>query len=250
MTRAGTRKQPLKRDYVACDACRSRKVRCIIESQPPCLKCKREHRDCKFSRVSKTTKHRDLPKWATKSTQSATDSAAELDEVPLSGRAPLQGHQPTRRSQRDALRTPAISHGPTPPLRRDPGSHPGPATVPSDEQRRQTNPIAETANTSLSDKVIAAVVTGSHDALDVLSTAAGAQHHHTASAASHASPTRTPDLPTITPIEEHLGCHSGIGFRIQTLSEPTEETLDLWDKSRFVRQGLFTGQEAVSYVDL
>jgi hypothetical protein len=51
-------------------------------------------------------------------------------------------------------------------------------------------------------------------------------------------------------LEGQLKHHSGIGFRIETLSEPSEETLDLWDKSRFVRQGFFTGQEAVSYVDL
>ncbi|KAL4864722.1 hypothetical protein BDV12DRAFT_205553 [Aspergillus spectabilis] len=32
--------------------------------------------------------------------------------------------------------------------------------------------------------------------------------------------------------------------------QPSEEVLDLWDKCRFVRQGWFTAQEAVTYLDL
>jgi hypothetical protein len=42
----------------------------------------------------------------------------------------------------------------------------------------------------------------------------------------------------------------GIGFTISALSDPDDEVLDMWDKCRFVRQGWFTAQEAVTYVDL
>lgn len=37
---------------------------------------------------------------------------------------------------------------------------------------------------------------------------------------------------------------------VSALSQPSEEVLDLWDKCRFVRQGWFTAQEAVTYLDL
>jgi hypothetical protein len=37
---------------------------------------------------------------------------------------------------------------------------------------------------------------------------------------------------------------------VSALSQPSEDVLDLWDKCRFVRQGWFTGQEAVTYLDL
>jgi hypothetical protein len=40
------------------------------------------------------------------------------------------------------------------------------------------------------------------------------------------------------------------GSAITRLSIPSNETLDLWDKSRFVRQGLVTAQEVVTYLDL
>jgi hypothetical protein len=37
---------------------------------------------------------------------------------------------------------------------------------------------------------------------------------------------------------------------VSNLSYPTEDVLDTWGKSRFVIQGWFTAQEAVTYVDL
>lgn len=46
------------------------------------------------------------------------------------------------------------------------------------------------------------------------------------------------------------GEYSGLGFTITALSEADDATLDMWDKCRFVRQGWFTAQEAVTYIDL
>lgn len=37
---------------------------------------------------------------------------------------------------------------------------------------------------------------------------------------------------------------------VSGLSHPSEDVLDLWDRCRFVRQGWFTAQEAVTYIDL
>lgn len=34
------------------------------------------------------------------------------------------------------------------------------------------------------------------------------------------------------------------------LSEPAQETLELWSRHRFVRQGWFSAREAVTYIDL
>jgi hypothetical protein len=40
------------------------------------------------------------------------------------------------------------------------------------------------------------------------------------------------------------------GAFVHHLSEAEVSTYDLWDKCRFVRQGWFTAQEAITYVDL
>jgi hypothetical protein len=47
----------------------------------------------------------------------------------------------------------------------------------------------------------------------------------------------------------NLVSESGL-VAVSALSQPSADVLDLWDKCRFVRQGLFTGQEAVTYLDL
>ncbi|OHF00040.1 hypothetical protein CORC01_04686 [Colletotrichum orchidophilum] len=104
---------------------------------------------------------------------------------------------------------------------------------------------------SLSGRVVSSLVTGSGDALDVLSDAANLLHHATASPSS-GPPSAQPahnlqDVPIAVPAREQTGGQIGIGFVIQALSEPDDMTLDLWDKSRFIRQGWFTSQEAVTF---
>ncbi|KAJ3949865.1 uncharacterized protein N0V96_000998 [Colletotrichum fioriniae] len=98
------------------------------------------------------------------------------------------------------------------------------------------------------------LVTGSNDALDVLSDAANLLHHATVSPSS-GPPSAQPahvaqDIPVAVPAREQTGGQIGVGFIIQALSDPGDDTLDMWDKCRFVRQGWFTSQEAVTYIDL
>ncbi|KAL2834006.1 hypothetical protein BJY01DRAFT_224709 [Aspergillus pseudoustus] len=47
----------------------------------------------------------------------------------------------------------------------------------------------------------------------------------------------------------NLVSESGL-VAVSALSQPSDDVLDLWDKCRFVRQGWFTAQEAVTYLDL
>lgn len=92
---------------------------------------------------------------------------------------------------------------------------------------------------------------GSNDALDVLSEVAGVLHNAAVSPLVEPIPSQsTTSDPVAVPANERPDCHRGVGFHILALSEPTDSTLDMWDKCRFVRQGWFTSQEAVTYVDL
>jgi hypothetical protein len=94
-------------------------------------------------------------------------------------------------------------------------------------------------------------VKGSNDALDILSEVAGVLHNAAISPPVDPLPNQPSDSgPVAVPANERPDCHGGVGFHILTLSEPTDATLDMWDKCRFVRQGWFTSQEAVTYVDL
>lgn len=116
------------------------------------------------------------------------------------------------------------------------------------ELRPETSPAS--TNQSLAESLLSTVMTRPGNALDVLFDAAQAR-------TAHASGERS-DAPA------HLGAHAAVGTSPQVtsspphfqgsaitrLSIPSNETLDLWDKSRFVRQGLVTAQEVVTYLDL
>nr|RBQ85572.1 hypothetical protein FVER53263_10513 [Fusarium verticillioides] len=191
-----------KRSYVACVSCRARKSRCIIKDNPPCAKCAREHRECRFDRRPRAPKHRDAPKW-TRGNVNAVDAAPAAQ--------PVQ----------------AANHSPS--------------------ENLGFNSSPNNTNHALYNRVQSTIVTGTNDALDFLSSAAG-QHSIAGSAPSQGHPSASnvqSDGPKVV-----SGGSNGVGFTITALSEPDDACLDMWDKCRFVRQGWFTAQEAVTYIDL
>lgn len=218
-----------RRTYVACDSCRSRKVRCAVGEKPPCAKCRREHRECRFDRRPTASKHRDRPTWAKPSPS----------QPPHSGPSAVASRSP------DGL----VTHSP-----QDDAPHheAAPPCLP-ESGGSQWNRGSPHKPPSLSDRVVTSLVKGSNDALDVLSEVAGVLHNAAISPLEPlpGRPSDSPQhLPVAIPANERPDCHSGVGFHILALSEPTDATLDMWDKCRFVRQGWFTSQEAVTYVDL
>lgn len=221
-----------RRTYVACDSCRSRKVRCAVGDKPPCAKCRREHRDCRFDRRPTASKHRDRPTWAKPSPSQPPKSDLACTSVASESPAGLVT-QPPEESAR--------SHEEVP------------SNLPEgndSEWRRGSLP----RNSSLPDRVMASLVKGSNDALDVLSEVAGVLQNPAISPPLESLPTQSSHSPGHIPVAvsavERSDCHSGVGFHILALSEPTDAILDMWDKCRFVRQGWFTSQEAVTYIDL
>ncbi|KXH41134.1 hypothetical protein CSIM01_03340 [Colletotrichum simmondsii] len=219
-----------KRTYVACDTCRSRKVRCIMGGEPPCAKCKCEHRDCRFDRRPKTSKHRDPPNWKTNRPAehaiTPQPNGVSLAKSPQDVDTPVQENMPSA----------------------------APLSRAVNQDFRSGWRQSSLRDSSLSERVVSSLVTGSNDALDVLSDAANILHHATISPSS--GPPSAPsahavqDVPVAVPAREQTGGQIGVGFVIQALSEPGDNTLDMWDKCRFVRQGWFTSQEAVTYIDL
>ncbi|KAF4451019.1 ARO80-positive transcription regulator of ARO9 and ARO10 [Fusarium albosuccineum] len=209
-----------KRSYVACVSCWARKSRCIIKEKPPCSKCEREHRECRFDHRPKAPKHREPPKWTQ---QDTVVNQSELQQRPLNDEA----HAPNTSPQQLDIS-----------LGNYQGLHaevPGFTTSPNN------------TNQTLYDRVRSTIVTGSNDALDILSDAAGQQHSVAGSTPSQPQPSNVAHSSGPKVIS---GGFNGLGFTITALSEPDDSTLDMWDKCRFIRQGWFTAQEAVTYIDL
>ncbi|CAH0052318.1 unnamed protein product [Clonostachys solani] len=234
MEKSSPKSRRFKRSYVACVPCRVRKVRCIINDDPPCAKCRREHRECEFDHRPKAPKQREPPKWAKRN-----ESTRGAVVPPENGEQRVQDH-----------------HGQSPQSSLVAG--PGMTPVDGAANLHRVTEVAVHGRASprsqelLYNRVIATPLTGTHDALEVLS-----------DAVPRGEPSVTLGTRAITPSPSHNSVPSpaqgptvipsaggGLGFTVSVLSSPDEEILDLWDRSRFVRQGWFTAQEAVTYIDL
>lgn len=194
----------VRRSYVACIACRKRKVKCTINSEPPCAKCQREHRDCKFARTPAASKRREAPRWVQHSPSTPSDA------VPPSSSLQHSIHSDTDHRADTRYRV----------------------AEPQDHARLSS------ANAWTDDGVVTAVVTQPRQALEVLfdTVHSGSQHVQHISEPDVGVSTQTAcKFPLVGP---------------SPLSNPQESVLDTWDKFRFVRQGWFTAQEAVTYIDL
>jgi hypothetical protein len=120
----------------------------------------------------------------------------------------------------------------------------------------QTSP-AGTAS-SLSERVASAAMNRPSDALEVLFDAVYPSSHARDQLLPNCSAETEPSVSETVQISvvgggDHIPSASGPAlnqFAITKLSTPDNETLDWWDKSRFVRMGWLTGQEAATYLDL
>ncbi|OGM47988.1 C6 transcription factor [Aspergillus bombycis] len=204
-----------KRGYVACVSCRARKVRCILGDEPPCAKCEREHRECVFETSRKVGKHRQAPRWS-----------LSQNYVPESSHGQSVQERPSDTCQQDANRTPRVISST--------GSEPDPLQVTDSDTH---------GNPSLSGRVMATILARPRDALDVLFDAARPDVGE-----SPSSQTREQGGPARSKTQMAVSA-SGL-VSVSGLSHPSESVLDLWDRCRFVRQGWFTAQEAVTYLDL
>jgi hypothetical protein len=162
-----------KRVYQACIPCRRRKVRCDLGSvddphDPPCVRCRRESKECYFSATRRKRKADD----------ESVDDPEQDDYILRNGRKQARGEDspvpPTidRRMFSEVPLTPGGSHGRSQPLRR-----PGDATK---SVRSNSSTAGEFGNgepnTPLENlearSVMRREVYGPHDALDLLYKAA------------------------------------------------------------------------------
>ncbi|OQO14179.1 hypothetical protein B0A48_01055 [Cryoendolithus antarcticus] len=256
-----------QRTYQACIPCRRRKVRCDLGSvdsphDPPCLRCRREAKECFFSATRRKKK-----------------GAEEDDSVSIE---PQELDQPGRKRLRASTvedddeeieyeerpRTPGGSIGRLQPLRRpDSNTKQQPYGDEDIKVSDQTTAILQ-----------ASEVHSGHDALKVLYEAAQRVRPRSMSSTTRPnfngpSPSSLP--PATSPIVEKIGS-SGVTSapmgayqsdpswktRIGSMTSkdgtvdslPQDPaayaaTLKAWSRFRFVRAGWFTAKEAVAYID-
>ncbi len=160
-----------KRVYQACIPCRRRKVRCDLGSvdnphDPPCVRCRRESKECFFSATRRKRKL-DEPE----------EEIEQDDYIIRNGRKQLRSGSASfdRRLYSETPLTPGGSHGRSQPLRRpgseDPKHEPGTGHDDDDDDLEEDEPNAQLENLE-AQSVMRTVVYGPHDALDLLYKAA------------------------------------------------------------------------------
>ncbi|KAM0250662.1 hypothetical protein ACHAQJ_008539 [Trichoderma viride] len=269
-----------KRVYQACIPCRRRKVRCDLGSvdnphDPPCVRCRRESKECYFS--------------ATRRKRKTDEDDSDADEYVIrNGRKKLHAADSPpfarldKRQYSDTPLTPGGSLGRNQPLRRPDGSRDdgrgnddGEFDGDGDSNQTLENLEAQT--------VMRRGVYGPHDALDLLykaatdrfvmpsSVAFGTANRQSSPAAD--THRRQPSMASIAPgppqqaqavDEPSLRARSrGPSMSVRpeqpidpNLVRPTlsaqpgyEDALRAWSRFRFVRAGWFTAQEAIEYID-
>lgn len=222
------------RDYVriykACDACKRKKTRCILdtpdESRSACRKCKRERRPCSLSEQSASPVARSEEPPAHK------DGGGAAGHDP--GEAMLWDPPPatpeTLSQFLASTKTPSVSTGRT-------SQRVQHGRIPDFRSMAAPTDIEAAEN----DNVVIASISNAGDTMKVLQRPSGHQEE----------PGRYIDGDETDFMESPRAQRSrAIGPIISALSDPSSELLRLWNSLRFVRMGWLTAREAVSYIDL
>ncbi|KAL1966948.1 hypothetical protein VTN77DRAFT_3692 [Rasamsonia byssochlamydoides] len=233
---AGNRE--FQRAYKACLSCRQKKARCDlgggangIPAGPPCARCRREQRQCVFSekrswaRTKKADSDRRESITSPDRTRSDRSTQLDISSSETSGIG-------NRTFGQDAA--PSSIHNTSPPSQR---SHGGPS-----------------APTGLTSSMMRTVVSSGNDALNLLFEAAA----HTNTQNSHLEPRDSRTQNDYRPAVRNIQA-SGTAVAVGTspaapaaveISNPNRDVLNVWESCRFVKMGLFTAKEAITYVDL
>lgn len=280
--------QQHKRVYQACIPCRRRKVRCDLgsvddPSDPPCVRCRRESKECFFSATRRKRKG-----------DSDADEFAVDDYIVRNGRKRVNvsdspSHRPSMHYASDmsnATRPPGSrSH----PLRRpDVASGVENRTLSKVDQTSVTGQCNAQVENIEAQNVMRARLYGTHDALDLLYKAATdgptipdplveiADHNDSISDHSKPHTSHSHRTPTLTPCTRsfrhgNTASSAQVSQSVQPITLPEftttheshsidrhpsivdqpgyAEALKGWTRFRFVRAGWFTALEAIEYID-
>lgn len=254
------------RTYQACIPCRRRKVRCDLGPvdspfDPPCVRCRRESKECFFSATRRKRKPDgdDDPEEADDYEVRNGRKRQRSDDVRVP--EPINITTANTAAYISQPLTPGGSVGRYEPLRR-PNTSAGRLPPPGDEDDQKVN--NETVAT-----LQAGEVYSGHDALNLLFEAAGMNGHvRTGSTSSMQRPTigSTPGSQTNFASPQANAAHVRSSSRAAAepsvdpaiqqpmMPDPPNEAafadaVRAWSKFRFVRAGWLTAKEAIAYID-
>ncbi|KAF5621716.1 positive transcription regulator of ARO9 and ARO10 [Fusarium sp. NRRL 25303] len=223
------------RSFKACDRCRAKKTRCILdgpeEPQTACQRCKRERKVCSLTGQSVTasnvTKEGGISHDGT-----SHKEASRRNDYSISGpNYPQDNHAlstPTTDGDPERQGTSVASTGSTqPPLHRLPDFH-------------LMLPLASRAADNI-DTVVHVPISNDGDTIKLLQQSSKYDDAKEGVQRDRSSALSNPSRQGFLAINGPL---------ISDLSSPSIEALRLWDSLRFVRMGWLTALEAVSYMDL
>ncbi|KAJ6191348.1 hypothetical protein N7519_001369 [Penicillium mononematosum] len=234
--------QDYRRAYKACFQCRRAKAKCELSpKQKICLKCAREQRECRFPEQRSSRKNeRRVNSSSSHQTRRAGNSprvSHDLGQIGVHSTATERSSFDTARPNLQLLHQPPTL-----------SSVYGRSGIQSNtKQNRQDLPPRETtgrqkADANLHDEIVRTVMSSSNDARNMLFKVAS-QHD---SSDSEDEPVGSLG---VSPASA-LTSDSKSSLPFVTLSHITKEDTELWSQQRFVRQGWFTAQEAVTYINL
>ncbi|CZR58202.1 related to C6 transcription factor [Phialocephala subalpina] len=249
---SGTKRK--RRVYQACEPCRIRKAKCDRGSEddprpPPCARCMRE--SIQSQCILATKKNR---RYLETIQQNERDSfSANPDHVAMQRES--QAGTPSHH----ASQTPSSHANVSTPRSHHTGGQLHAQDKTDDNIR--SPPRISRSQQNLTDSVIHTLISKPNDALALLFEAAGRQDT-TAVNSRRQSPedmqedsadqggSLDPMLRSRDRLPAQLPTPHSSTSPIASLSSPSVETVDLWKRHPFVRQGWLTAEEGISYVDL
>ncbi|KAH6964562.1 hypothetical protein DER45DRAFT_626941 [Fusarium avenaceum] len=258
----GRRVRDFRRGYQACELCRKKKIRCVVETPgAPCLRCQREIKECVFNdershRKRNTTGSRRASSNQALDSRDGTGTAREsLSPTPATLGQEVSNtltQQPSQLlSDNNDLTLPRQDYSDLPlsvnnSMAYDLSQPQQQAAV--NETSPSIGPGGHTGD--LTDSVMRTLVSNGKDALHLLFQPAIEQSKKDGNTPDNLQPASRHALhragETLTP-----GTTSSVRTsRPIRFSPAPANTLTIWRSFRFVKMGWFTAEEAVAYVDL
>ncbi|KAK7215724.1 hypothetical protein V2G26_003727 [Clonostachys chloroleuca] len=235
---SGRRASQFQRVYKACQSCRKKKTRCVLDPSDshgngPCERCKRESRPCLFS-LERSSRGPENWKGRKNSDSHTLYTAAAAREPSIDSAGdnttiienPQSFRRPQQPNKLDPLQVTEMYQG----------------TAEKACSGGDLSALSE--RDGLADTVIRTFVSNENEALDLLYCAAQ-QRDAESPVLSMSVSNRTQAVEHLTPVTM-----ASAGPDPASRSVQTSNVYRIWDSFRFVKMGWFTSKEAVSYMDL
>ncbi|KAM5356718.1 hypothetical protein ACJ41O_003364 [Fusarium nematophilum] len=251
----GRRVRDFRRGYQACELCRRKKIRCVVDTPGnSCLRCQRELKECVFSHERS---HRKRDATGSRRGSSKEDCPSQSSPSPIPPTALVREASGTFTEEtsqflgdRNDLPLPSQNYSDLPLATTNILAQNLPQSLQANEVAASPSLGSAGGAGDLTDSVMRTLVSNGKDALRLLFQAAVEHANNDGESPSNPSSLSRPPVHVIgeTPTPQ-----TNISIRTTRpirFSPASHDILTVWRAFRFVKMGWFTAEEAVAYVDL